>query len=134
MYAEYIMGKYRNAVVVFDGYTNEPSTKDCAHLRRTHGISSAQVKFYVNTPFKSKKEQFLSNCQNKQNFINMLGKYLQERDIGVKHAAGDADVLIVTTAVALTETQDVVVVEDMDLLILMCYHLDISKHNIFFMP
>ena len=43
--------------------------------------------------------------------------------------------LIVTTAVDLTETQDVVIIGiDMDLLILRCYHLDISKHNIFFMP
>ena len=128
MYAEYIVGKYTNATVVFDGYNTESSTKDCAYLRRTHGISSAQVKFNANTPFKSKKDQFLSNCKNKQTFINMLGKCLQERGIGIEHVAGDADVLIVTTAVDLTETQDVVIIgEDTDLLILMCYKIILWK-------
>ena len=51
--------------VVFDGYLNGPTTKDCTHLRRTHEKGNAKVKFSVNTPCKTKKEHFLSNCENK---------------------------------------------------------------------
>ena len=89
--------------VVFDGYLNGPTTKDCIHLRRTHGKGSAKVKFSVNTPCETKKEHFLSNCKNKQNFINMLGQCLQENGIHVQHATGDADLLIVQTAINYTQ-------------------------------
>jgi hypothetical protein len=40
MYAKYVRNRYSNAIVVFDGYGNGPSTKD-------------------HTPFKSKKDLFL---------------------------------------------------------------------------
>ena len=133
LYAEFISSRYTNVTVVFDGYPNGPTTKDCTHLRRTHGKGSAKVKFSVNTPCKTKKEHFLSNCENKQNFINMLGQCLQENDIHVQHATGDADLLIVQTAINYTETNDTVIIgEDTDLLVLMCYHYDTHKHNLFF--
>ena len=119
--------------VVFYGYLNGPTTKDCTHLRQTHGKGSAKVKFSVNTPCKTKKEHFLSNCENKQNFINMLGQCQQENGIYVQHATGDADLLIVQTAINYTETNDTVIIgEDTDLLVLMCYHYDTHKHNLFF--
>ena len=40
LYAEFISSKY--TTVVFDGYLNGPTTKDCTHLRRTHGKGSAK--------------------------------------------------------------------------------------------
>ena len=109
MYAEYKLCKHTNAIVVFDGYTTEPSTKDFAHLERTHGISSANVKFNANTPFKSKKDSFYPTEKIYKYYINVLSKCLQER-----HRYR-------TTVVDLIETKDVVIIgEDKYLLILMC--------------
>ena len=63
----------------------------------------------------------------------MLGQCLQEKGIHVEHATGDADLLIVKTAVDYTQTNDTAVVgEDTDLLRLMCYYYNIRKHNLFF--
>ena len=45
------------------------------------------------------KKQFLSNKENKQHFINMLGVKLEENDYVVKYAPGDADVLLVNEAI-----------------------------------
>lgn len=64
--------KYTNVTVVFDGYSHEPSTKDVTHYRRGKGIVGTEVKFTYNTPFKSKKDVFLKNLNNKQNFITLL--------------------------------------------------------------
>jgi hypothetical protein len=45
MYAEYVRNRYSNAIVVFDGYGNGPSTKDHTHQRRTKGIVGTKVYF-----------------------------------------------------------------------------------------
>lgn len=37
LYVEYVCRKYGTATVVFDGYADGPSTKDCTHQRRTSG-------------------------------------------------------------------------------------------------
>ena len=46
-----------------------------------------------------KKDDFLANPKNKQRFINILSRFLQEDNCPTYHAEGDADVLIVKTAV-----------------------------------
>jgi 5'-3' exonuclease len=38
-------------VVVFDGYSLGPSTKDHTHSRRTKGIEGTKIEFRKNTPF-----------------------------------------------------------------------------------
>ena len=45
-----------------------------------------------------KKEIVLLNQHNKKGFLNILGHKLIKTNIGVKHAIGDADLLIVQTA------------------------------------
>ena len=40
MYVNHVKQRYGTAVIVFDGYTNEPSTKDATHLRRTGSYSA----------------------------------------------------------------------------------------------
>ena len=47
----------------------------------------------------SKKETFLANSENKQCFIELLSKTMQENGIVTKHAFSDADVLIAKTAI-----------------------------------
>ena len=44
-------------------------------------------------------KRFLSNKENKQHFINMLGVKLEGNDYVVKYAPGDADVLLVNEAI-----------------------------------
>ena len=69
-YCTLVSNSYGLPCVVFDGYSSGPTIKDVAHERRSKGLKGNQSIFDRNTPFKSKKESFLSNIVNKQNFIN----------------------------------------------------------------
>ena len=53
------------------------------------------------TPFMSKKETFLANSENKQCFIKLLSKTMQENGIITRHATSDADVILAKTAILL---------------------------------
>ena len=92
MYAEYVRNRYSDAIVVFDGYGNSPSTKDHTHQRRTKGIVGTKVYFNEDTLFKSKKDLFLGNVENKQNFITLLANHLRNRSCKTIHADNDADI------------------------------------------
>lgn len=132
-YIHYISSKYLNAVIVFDGYQSGPTTKDTAHVRRNHGVTSTKVYFTKSTPLATRKEKFLSNPENKQNFIFMLGNELEEKGYGVVYADSDADVLIVKSAIDLAITSDVAIIgEDTDILVLLLYYINSDhKHVIF---
>ena len=127
-YVEYIQQKFTNPIVVFDGYNAGPGTKDTAHLRRTKGLIGPKVNFVGSMPLKTKKEHFLSNCENKQRFIDILSSKLQEHG-----AESDADLLIVQTAVdSAANSATTVVGEDTDLLVLFCLHTDVKSQPLFF--
>jgi hypothetical protein len=72
----YLTKRYAHPVVVFDGYSSGPSIKDHTHSRRTKGIEGTTIEFRKNTPFKSEKDNFLCNNENKRAFINMLSAFL----------------------------------------------------------
>ena len=72
--------------MVFDGYENGPSIKDVTHQGLTKGLRGTKIKFNESTSFKTKKELFLTNTENKQDFINMLGKYMSEKGCTVLNA------------------------------------------------
>ena len=57
-YSAYVIRKYDRSIVVLDGYSEKPSTKDCAHMRRSGGT--------IGVTLQTKKEEFLSNRHNKQ--------------------------------------------------------------------
>ena len=73
--------------------------KYCTHERRTGGRAGPTVDFIRDMVMKSKKEDLLSNKDNKQRFIRMLGQSLEHVGCETRHAKGDADVLIVETTV-----------------------------------
>ena len=99
-YVDYVLKRFSaESIVVFDGYTSSPSTKDMTHLRRSKGKSSTEVHFSGQSKLNMTKEQFLSNSKNKQRFIDMLSSSLRNVGISTIHAPDDADLLIVTTAV-----------------------------------
>ena len=68
-----------------------------------------------------KKEDFLSNNENKQRFINFLGDSLETTGCEVHHAKDDADLLIVQTAIKVVSQRNVILAgDDTDLLVLLC--------------
>ena len=99
LYTNYVTRRYGHALIVFDGFQKELSTKYGAHERRTGGRTGPIVDFTRDMVMKSKKEDLLSNNDKKQRFIRMLGQRLVHVGCETRHAKGDADVLIVETTV-----------------------------------
>ena len=132
-YATYVCHRYKRVTVVFDGYECGPSTKDAAHLRRSAGVVGPAVLFTGDTLLTSRKEVFLSNQANKQRFIMFISEAMNSQGVRVLHAKGDADNLIVKTALELAATHKTTVVgEDTDLLVLLLHHATQNTKPIFF--
>ena len=116
---------------MFDGYGGT-STKDMTHQRRTKGHRGVTVTFTEDMHLTMKKMHFLANTTNKQRFINMLGDQLKQQGCTVYHDPGDADLLIVQKAIESATVGDTVLVgDDTDLLVLLCYHVSLNSFNIF---
>ena len=82
-----------------------------------------------------RKDDFLSNPKNKQRFLVILSEALQNVGCVTHHANGDADLLIVKTAVASARTNNTVLVgDDTDLLVLLCYHASKDGFDLYFRP
>ena len=96
------------------------------HQRRATGILGVDITCTDEMKLSQKKDELLSNSQNKQRFVNLLGEYLQHHGCVVHHARGDADFLIVTTALQCAKlTTTVLVGDDTDLIVLsvfLCGH------------
>jgi hypothetical protein len=130
---QYVVSRYGKCVIVFDGYSNAPSEKDCTHLRRSGGGAEFAVHFTGDMTFKMKKYELLCNKENKQRFIHLLTGKLEQSGCEVHQARGGADVLIVKTAVACADKQDTVLIgNDTDLLVLLCFHAKVTQYNVFF--
>ena len=81
-----------------------------------------------------KKDEFLSNQVNKQKFINLLSENLEHAGYSIRHAKGDA-VMIVDTAITKARDQTTVLIgEDTDLLVLLLYHAEMDAKELFFRP
>ena len=92
-------------------------------------------RFTDDTPVTMKKDQFLANRQNKKRFISMLSEELAKKDRETHHASGDADLLIVQKVVqSATSCNTVLVGDDTDLLVLLCYHASLESHDLLFCP
>ena len=131
-YVDHVKRKFVTPTVVLDGYENH-STKDITHMRRSKGVVSNTVTFTKDMPLRVKKETFLANDANKNRFVSLLKDSLNNHGIEAIQAEGDADLLIVQTAVAKSnETKTVVFGEDTDLLVLLCHHARQNQNEIFF--
>ena len=130
----YVSKNYGNAIVVLDG-NDDMSTKNMTHQRRAAGKAGATVTFTENMNVTLKKDTFLANPKNKQRFINMLSRFLQEDNCPTFHDEGDADVLIVKTAVeSARERNTVLVGDDTDLLVLLCFYTRSDSFDLYFKP
>ena len=127
-YVEYIQQNLTNPIVLFDGYNAGSGTNDTGHLRRTKGLVGPKVNFVGSMPLKTTKEHFMSNCENKQRFIDTLSSKLQEHGAKTLHAESDHDLLIVQTAVdSAADSATGVAGEDTALLVLLCPHADVKS-------
>lgn len=135
-YVSYVTKRYKQPIVIFDGYDCGPAPKDCTQSRRCGTAPMARdVEFSPSMQLRMKKDAFLTNKRNKQHFINMLSSYLEKSGCEIRHADGDADVLIVSTALKAAETCDTILTgDDTDLMILLCHHANSNHKKIFFHP
>ena len=121
LHCDYVSRYFASAIVVFDGYRN-PSIKYITHQRRTCGKNVVEVSFNEEMKLTTPKVIFLANVTNKQNFIDMLSRYLQLDGCVTHHAQGDADLLTAHTAVQSAASKNTVVIaDDTALVILLCY-------------
>ena len=131
----YVTRRYGHAIIVFDGNKEELSTKYGAHELRTGGRTDPTVGFTRDMVMKSKKGDLLSNKDNKQRFIRMLGQRLEHVGCETRHANDDADVLIVETTVqSAMSCETTLVGDDTDLLVLLCFHVKEDSCEVFFKP
>ena len=98
-YTNYVNRKYGKPVVVFDGYQGS-TIKDMTHKRRSKSKHGMTVTFEKSMNLAVTKEVFLSNKENKQRFIIMLGEELSKSGCTVFHATGDVNCLLVKKAIA----------------------------------
>ncbi len=115
---------------MFDGYESM-NTKDMTHQRRSKGKAGATVTVASNMTTTMKKDQFLANRKNKQQFIFMLSRELEKNNCKAYHASGDADFLTVQSA---TTSNTVLVGDNTDLIVLLCYHAKLESHDLFICP
>ncbi|GFO27369.1 hypothetical protein PoB_005387400 [Plakobranchus ocellatus] len=127
-YVEYVQRMYMKPRIVFGGYNDGPSTKDATHLRRSCGVVGPTIRFNPEMVCSARKEHFLANPDNKQEFVQYLSDVLEKDGCQVLHAQGDADTLIVRTAVSYAINKTTVVIgEDTDLLVLLLHHADLRS-------
>ena len=86
MYMKHVSKNFLNPVVVFDGYKSRSTTKDMTHNPRSKGVFGQKVMFTPTMPLRSKKENFLSNSDNKQ------CETFKANGIDCVNAPADADV------------------------------------------
>ena len=132
-YQKYINLKFGRCNIVFDGYGNGASIKDHEHIHRMTR-KSVDISVRCDIPAFCNQSAFLSNEKNKKQFIELLGKALEESGHHVLYSQGDADTLIVSTAldIAKSSRKVTVVSDDTDVLILLIYHWNTEFADIFF--
>ncbi len=135
-YVRYIQNKFKDATVVFDGYGEESSTKDHEHMRRMVGKKVSQdLRVTPELTISCDREVFLANEKNKEALITMISSEMTSHNITVRQAREDGDTLIVKSAIDLVASVNrpvVVVAQDTDILILLCYHRPIQCTNFYF--
>ena len=128
---------FKEIHIVFDGYNDQSSTKTDEHegRRRTGKVASNVIISEAgDTIVTSKKDEFLQNKHNKGQLIHLLMNRLSAAGIKTSQSEGDADTLIVKTALVAANRQKptVVVSADTDILMLLLYHHQPSMADIFF--
>ena len=121
LYCSYVTKKNGNTVIWFDGYDGI-STKNMTHHRRAAGKARATVTFMEDLIVTLKKDNFLANSKNKEWFINLLSRFLQENNCPTYHAVLDRR----TAETSAGEKNTVVVGDGTYLLVLLCFYTGVQ--------
>lgn len=80
------------------------------------------------------QQTFLSNMKNKSQFITLLSHYLKADGQIVNNSTGDADTMIVASALqfAAQGNTTTVVADDTDVLVLLMYHWKENMADVYF--
>lgn len=137
-YVNYVIYNFKPSktpvTVVFDGYDDPDSTKKCEQLRRYRHIAP-QFQISAITPVYGNQERFLGNAQNKKQLIAMLSSVLRKNNVVVKQSSGDADLLIVQTAVEKSQQLlPTIVTQDIDVLVILTALATPGKPVLFLKP
>ena len=122
-YVQYVQRIGDHMHIVFDGYL-ESNTKDHTHKRR-NPLQGFKIDFTPDMITDCSKEIFLSNPENKQKFIDLLGANLSVAGFDVHFCNNDAGTTIVTKSFDLLDKNNVCVIAD-DVFILL---LSLAKDN-----
>ena len=106
--------------MVFDGYDSGPSTKDHEHDHRTKTTPS-DIQVNETLPVYCNQLAFLSNGNNKSQFITLLHRFLLLAGHTVYQAVSDADTDIIRAALDNLSSGKIttVVADDTDILVLL---------------
>ena len=121
-YRSYVKNKYGICTIVFDGYGYGPSTKDHEHQRRIHNSKkSPEITIDASNTAYDRPTAFLSNESNNAQFVDLLSQHLASDVHTVKKSDGDADTLIMSSAVDVTcmNVPVVVFADDTDILVML---------------
>ena len=111
--------------------TNMTQTKDHEHKRRQTGKVSSSIVIAENAQVHRDQQAFFSNEKNKTNSISLLTTHLRGTGHQVEVSCGDADTLIVSSALEFAWNGQTVVAEDTDVLIMLVYHWRNCMEDIF---
>ena len=106
-------------------------TKDHEHKRHQTGKVSASIVIAETAQVHRDQQAFFSNEKNKTNFISLLTTHLRGTGHQVEVSCGDADTLIVSSALEFAWDGQTVVAEDTDVLIMLVYHWRNCMEDIF---
>lgn len=136
VYTNYIQKNYRGCItVVFDGYQDD-GTKSHEHLRRNSVPQSCIVDICQENHVPFTQDRFLSNLDNKANFVNFLSHHLKESGFLIINCPGDADSTIVKTALDIASTSVgyvAVVADDTDIAVMLVHHWQNNMCDIYFL-
>ena len=102
-YVKAVRQQFGDCHVVFDGY-EKPSIKDQEHIRRSAFTKTSDIQFRGDMKVTLKREEFLSNKNNKSLLIKRLSISLLEDSQEIKTSLGDADTEIVKVALKVSCT------------------------------
>ena len=107
-------------MIVFNGYSDELSTKVQEHACHS-GSSSADIQTKSSTKVTTSREAFLANPHNKVQLIKILSARVQAIGFMTEQSTGDADTLIVKSAINYAQNgcSVITMVEDIDILVLL---------------
>ena len=129
MHASFKVDNYGMATVVFDGYTERPSTKDNVHQRQV----TNKIDISIATQFVGKKD-CLANNIHKQALIKLIANCMQQKGCHVIHAEGDADVDIAKAAITASSYSSTTLIgKDTELLrLLLYYYEELDSNDLYF--